>query len=337
MKRREAVQEIQKEFERKRRAAQKRLEEKKTAIYQRFPQLEEVEKAMTRKALLVTRAMLAEPNEQAGLLHELEAELKSLKTRRQTLMKEYRLTDSDFDPRWECNHCQDKGVLPDGTRCTCFQQALITRAYEMSNLADILQRENFYTFQAEVFSSEKFPGETRSPREHMTHHVWKECRRFVTDFRSPEEKNLLFYGPTGLGKTFMANCIAKALLDKGHTVIYQTAIQLMDSLRDHFFAHDSRDRDSEHLNQLFFCDLLIIDDLGTELANTFTNSQLFQLVNTRMLQGKKTLVSTNLPPSALMERYDDRICSRFFSHYQFIKFYGPDVRWEVQSREADGE
>lgn len=327
MKRSAVVQEIMKNYEKKRRFAEGRRLEKATAIYQRLPQLETLETKMKKKGISITKGLLSEPEKQQQLLKQLEEELTQLRRQRHDLMNQHGLKESDFEPVWECAFCQDRGILKDGSHCSCFKQQLINEAYQMSNLAGILERENFKTFRLDLFSTETVVAEGVSQRENMRQ-ILTECEGFAFNFDLPEEKNLLFYGPTGLGKTFMANCIAKSLLDRGHIVIYQTAIKLINLLENHQFAKDSRDKDPQTLERLFSCDLLIIDDLGTELTNTFTNGQLFQIINTRQLEGRKTLISTNLPPSILMERYDDRICSRIFAHYNFVKFIGRDVRWE---------
>lgn len=330
MRRSAVVQEIMKGYEKKRRLAERRRDEKIRAIHEMVPQLESLESQMTRQGLAITRALLSDPHRREALLTQLEEEMRRLQEQRKALMKTHGLTEADFQPHWSCPHCQDRGILKSGKHCTCFKQQLITQAYQMSNLAGILAKENFKTFRLDLFSDKETPEEGLSPRDNMLQ-VLQECEGFVFNFDEPNEKNLLFYGPTGLGKTFMANCIAKALLDREKVVIYQTAIKLIHLLENHQFGREGTPQDAQVLNRLFECDLLIIDDLGTELTNTFTNGQLFQIINTRHLEGKKTLISTNLPPAELMIRYDDRICSRLFAYYSFVKFFGKDVRWEKGS------
>jgi DNA replication protein DnaC len=318
------VKEIMKEYEKKRLKAVRQREEKTTAIYETLPELSAIEQQMTRKGLSVSRAMISSSEARDALMNQLRNELTVLKERRLRLLNQNGLTESDFEPPYECAKCNDRGILKTGQHCSCFKQQLINRAYAMSNLSGVLEKENFKTFRMDLFSKEKPAGEPLSPYDNMLQ-VLQECEGFVFNFDSPGEENLLFYGPTGLGKTFMANCIAKALLDREKSVVYQTAIKLISLLEKQHFG---KDQDPLTLERLFTCDLLIIDDLGTELINTFTNSQLFQIVNTRYLEGKKTLISTNLSPQDLMTSYDDRICSRLFAYYHFVKFFGKDVRWE---------
>ena len=137
-------------------------------------------------------------------------------------------------------------------------------------------------------------------------------------------KNLLFYGDTGVGKTFLSNCVAKELLDQGYSVIYFTAFQFFDILSKGVFQKDT-DAIAAHQN-IYDCDLLIIDDLGTEFANAFTSSQLFLCVNERILRNKSTIISTNLNMSDLAEMYSERVPSRITSNYTVIKLFGDDIR-----------
>lgn len=150
----------------------------------------------------------------------------------------------------------------------------------------------------------------------------------IQNFTKENEENLLFYGDTGLGKTFMSNCIAKALLDKGFTVIYQTSFKMFEIIEEYKFHNINNSISKENYNNLFECDLLIIDDLGTELTNTFTVSELFMILNTRLLNKKKTIISTNFSLSKLAETYTERISSRIFDKFTLVKFVGKDLRWE---------
>ena len=153
----------------------------------------------------------------------------------------------------------------------------------------------------------------------------KECRRFIDSF-DLSFSNLFFYGDTGVGKTFLSNCVAKELLDTGHSVIYFTAFQLFEIFEKNTF-HKTSDEDiiAAHQN-IFECDLLIIDDLGTEMLNSFTTSQLFLCLNERILRKKSTIISTNLPLVQVAETYSELIFSRISSHYIILKLFGDDIR-----------
>ena len=170
------------------------------------------------------------------------------------------------------------------------------------------------------------------PRENMVN-ISSICEGFVSNFKENNEENLLFYGTTGLGKTFMCNCIAKALLDKNKIVIYQTAFKILEIIERRRFGRDENRFDDFQYNLLFDADLLIIDDLGTELSNAFTNAEVFNIVNTRLINGTKTIISTNLTPKEISETYTDRVFSRVLEKFIPLRFYGPDLRyyrWEAK-------
>jgi DNA replication protein DnaC len=164
-----------------------------------------------------------------------------------------------------------------------------------------------------------------SPRENMQSIV-NTCRDFITQFDT-HARNLLFYGDTGVGKTFLTNCIARELLDTSHTVIYLTAFHLVDILQNNTFGQDDLDDSSENMfDYILDCDLLIIDDLGTELNNSFVTSQLFLCINERLGMRKSTIISTNLSLDELQNEYSERIFSRLVSNYEIMLILGDDIR-----------
>lgn len=299
-----------------------RLEE----IYSFIPRVKAIDQAIARAGMDLAKAALNSEDSLERLLKEIEEKIKSLKREKALLLTENNVPLSFLEIQYRCRTCNDSGYLEGGKMCKCLHQELIDRAYKMSNLSDILARENFNTFDIGFFSEEPFETEAMTPRENMRRIV-AECEGYTLNFNETDE-NLLFYGPTGQGKTFLCNCIAKALLDKGNTVVYQTAFNLIKVLENQRFAQNAQ-KDDMGYQYLFESDLLIIDDLGTEFVNTFSTLELFNVINTRLLNKKKTVISTNLSPSQLKETYSERISSRLFGHYQFLYFYGKDLRWEV--------
>jgi len=252
--------------------------------------------------------------------------LDQLKQERAILLTENNIPMQYLDENFTCNECKDTGFISNGRKCRCFRQELIIKAYGMSNLSNTLKKENFQHFNMDLFSDETFEGQSLTPKQNMMSTL-NVCEGFTFNFDEDNEENLLFYGETGLGKTFLTNCIAKALLDKGKIVIYQTSFKLLEILEELRFKNN---KDKEKYNLLFEADLLIIDDLGTEMTNTFTNSEIFNIINSRLLSNKKTIVSTNLSPKEMMDRYDDRIFSRLFSKFTVLHFFGKDLRWEIK-------
>ncbi len=216
----------------------------------------------------------------------------------------------------------------DGRRCHCFEQAAIDLVYTQSKIRSILQEENFSHFCLDYYSDTKKNSATGLTYRETARNAVIESLAFIRQF-DKEFHNLFLYGDTGTGKTFLSNCIAKELLDTGHSVIYFTAFQLFDILEKNKFQKDSKAEAS--MQHMFDCDLLIVDDLGTELANTFTVSQLFLCLNERILRKKATIISTNLGIDQLSTIYSERIFSRIVSSYTMIKLFGDDIRLQKKN------
>lgn len=225
---------------------------------------------------------------------------------------------------YTCPDCQDTGFIG-SQKCHCFKQAMVDLLYSQSNIHEILKKENFDTFDIRYYSEQKDRRLGISPRENMQSIV-NTCRDFISRF-DEQARNLLFYGDTGVGKTFLTNCIARELLDTSHTVIYLTAFHLVDILQNNTFGSDDMDDSGENMfNYILDCDLLIIDDLGTELNNSFVTSQLFLCINERLLARKSTIISTNLSLDELQNEYSERIFSRLVSNYEIMLILGDDIR-----------
>ncbi|MBQ7934434.1 MAG: ATP-binding protein [Lachnospiraceae bacterium] len=223
-------------------------------------------------------------------------------------------------PIYSCPHCQDTGYLPhDGNaraKCHCFRRRELALLYEQSNIQNMIENENFNTLSYEYYEGEDLARFKRAVEI---------CRNFVQNFKQ-DYHNLFFYGTVGTGKSFLSGCIAGEVLKCGYSVIYFSAVGLFDTLARLTF--DTRDKSelSALYEDLYGCDLVIIDDLGTELTNSFVTSQLFSCLNERHLRRKATIISTNLGLEELRDRYSDRVFSRITSNYQVCKLTGPDVR-----------
>lgn len=227
-----------------------------------------------------------------------------------------------LEPQYYCKDCKDTGYI-ENEKCHCFKQAAINLLYTQSNIRDILETENFEHFSYQYYSDSSINPTTGLSSLETAKRAVKECWNFINQFDT-KFGNLFFYGDTGIGKTFLSNCIAKELLNQSKSVIYFTAFQLFD-----VFAKSRFEKDSEfqEMNQhIFDCDLLIIDDLGTELTNSFTTAQLFLCVNERILRKKSTIISTNLAIDTLIDTYSERTFSRISSNYTMIKLFGDDIR-----------
>lgn len=323
------IHEILRDYENKRDKAKASRQKRVQEVYDKIPSIKKIDKELHKTGIAISKALINGVDDPQKKIDDFKLKLEELKRERAILLTENNIPLHYLDINYYCDKCNDTGFLPSGQKCKCFKQQLITRAYDMSNLSNVLEKENFKYFNLDLFSSEAFEGESITPKENMMN-ILNVCEGFVFNFDEDNEENLLFYGETGLGKTFLTNCIAKSLLDKGKIVIYQTSFKLLEILEDLRFRSSKDSNNKEKYNLLFEADLLIIDDLGTEMTNTFTNSEIFNIINSRLLSNKKTIVSTNLSPKEMMDRYDDRIFSRLFSRFTVLHFFGKDLRWETQ-------
>ncbi len=320
--------ELRFKFQKKRDKAKRDLEDRKNEIYTFIPRIKEIEKEINRLGLKIAKAVIIDATKSGNALDEIKKDMKLLKQEQAVLLTEHNIPMDYLVVHYECSKCSDTGFLESGKACNCYKQEMITSHYKHSNLTEIINKENFNTFNIDVFSDEHNEVLNSTIREHMTS-VLATCESFVYNFSKDEQKNLIFYGSTGLGKTFLCNCIAKALLDKGVTVLYQTAFRIVDTISSYRFAPKKTAQMKENYELLITCDLLIIDDLGTEMINSFTNTEIFNIINTRLLENRKTIISTNFSPMQVKENYSDRVSSRIFGHYEFVAFVGKDLRWDI--------
>lgn len=321
------VREILRKYEQKRYVNELDLENRKKNLYKKISELESIDDEMAKIGLKLAKAVLLDPASRENIVNDSKVKMNQLKEKRESLFKKYNIPDGYLNIKFQCPQCEDTGFLKNGEKCSCFKQEIINEAYKMSNLNTVLSKENFDNFNFDIFSDVRPEGSNISPRENMMD-IFSICEKFTLNFDN-EESNLLFYGSTGLGKTYMSNCIAKSLLDKGYVVIYQTSFRILEIIEDYKFKRDPNNTlATENYKNLFECDLLIIDDLGTELNNSFTNGEIFNIVNTRLVSGKKIIISTNLSLPQIGKVYTQRTLSRILDKFRIVKFVGNDLRWE---------
>ena len=295
---------------------------RKEALYKDFPEFKAIDDRIATLSMGATRKVLESPGRRSEIMDQLQNEIRELSNKRVALLERHKFPIDYLVPIYDCHDCEDTGFVQ-GERCHCLQKEIMKFSYGQSNLTHTLAHENFDHFSLDYYSNEVSDGESKSPRD-IAKRNYKTCYDFATSFGS-HSNNLLLHGKAGLGKTFLCNCIAKEALDLGFNVIYLTAFQLFRLIREYRFNYDS-DLSSEDIDAIYKCDLLIIDDLGTEGSNSFTTSELFSLINDRLLSEKPVVISTNLTPNELVNHYSDRIISRVLGHYLSLKFLGSDIR-----------
>lgn len=297
------------------------LRERKESLYARLPRLAEIEEALSLLGASTAKAALGNPEKIEEVLAGLKERQGRLTAERLEILAAAGLSPRLLELEYECGECRDTGYI--GNRqCVCMKRRVMDRLYDQSNVRDIIRQENFDTFDLRLFSSTPVPEEGISPKENAQRNL-KTAMAFAEDFTGG---NLLLYGGAGRGKTFLCNCIAREVLERGRTVLYLTAGQMFKRMEEIRFGRAEGEETAEWDEELLEADLLIIDDLGTEFATVFTASELFRIINDRKLRRKPVVISTNLDFPALMEQYSDRVMSRLIGEYTTLKFFGEDMR-----------
>ena len=275
------------------------------------------------------RAILAEMvraamRQSARSAEELEKESLALQEKRAALLVRGGYPRNYLDPIYSCPRCRDTGWA-DGKICGCLQK--LYRAEQTAELAPLLKQgnETFENFRLEYYSPVA-PASGVSPRAQMER-VLRTCRTYAESFGA-QSPNLLFTGEPGLGKTFLSAAIARVVASKGCGVAYDTVSGLLAAFEREKFSRDTDESSdaASRVRQLMRCDLLILDDLGTEMPTAFTQSALYALLDGRLRAGKKTIISTNLDRSGIETRYGAALASRLAGEYEWLEFLGRDIR-----------
>ena len=303
------------------------LEKRKKELYLSNPKLQQIDENLSNLSINTAKAILQ--NNSKNNIDNLKIEIEKLKKEKQQILKSLGLSMDYLQPLYDCKICKDTGyVFENGktSMCNCLKQKIYNIEYNQKN-ENIIKNQTFSNFNINLFSDEinqKKYNSSISPRENILD-IKEAAINFISNFDDENTKNLIFSGGTGLGKTFLSNCIVNALLEKGKTVMYQTAPVMLDNLIADLFAKpESQTGISANLLSV---DLLVIDDLGTESLNSLKFTELYKIINTRLLSKKtKTIISTNLDLKGLFQNYDERLASRFVGYYDIYRFYGEDIR-----------
>ena len=287
-------------------------------VISKIPRIGLLDDEIAAKSLEAARMRIADPDAD---LSAYQAEMKRVRDEKTALLEARGYPGDYLDVTYDCPVCRDTGYAG-GHRCKCFDRAAAEIVYGGGALRDVLKRENFDRFSFDVYSDKMTDeGMKMTPREsaEKAFAAAKELAAGITDGAS-----LYICGNTGVGKTFLAHCIADEALRSGCSVLFFSSPDLFDLLADSAFSRSDRENTGRGLIES--CDLLIIDDLGTELMNAFVGSELFRIVNGRAASGRSTVISSNLSLGELSSKYSERVFSRITSHYTIIKLTGSDIR-----------
>ncbi|MDO5555944.1 MAG: ATP-binding protein [Clostridia bacterium] len=324
------LNDLLKQYEKKRLNNIRDLENRKKELYLLHPELQEIDNKLTKISIKTAKSILQKNSENS--LSTLKKEVEKLKTEKKELLKNFNIPQNYLSINYNCNICKDTGYITKNgvtTMCNCLKQQIYNIEYNQKNINKI-DNNTFDNFNINLFSNivdEKKYHSKISPRENILE-IKNVAIDFINNFESSNTKNLIFSGGTGLGKTFLSNCIINQIIKNGKTVMYQTAPVMLDNLIADLFAKP--ENQSGISKNLLSVDLLVIDDLGTETMNSMKFTELYKIINTRLLNqnGKfvKTIISTNLDLKGLFNTYDERLASRFIGYYNIYRFYGDDIR-----------
>lgn len=332
---------IEKEYERKRKKAEIELANRRNDIYEAIPQVKQIDEYMRGLGILLGYRALNRnpssfiikslPKQYVNLdVEQIKSEIGELEHLKENLLIKNGYTSYYLTNTFECNECNDTGYISghDGTSkaCTCRKIIYSQKLKSISGVPNTDIFENFdVNYYCEKVNREAF-GISVSPKEQMEG-VYRRCKLFVEQFEDKSRNNMIFEGKAGLGKTFLANCIINALTDKGYSCLYVSATDLFK-----YFAPGFYDRDdcSEMVEFILNCNLLVIDDLGSEKQTETRYAELLDILNKRESNNKnklcKTIITTNMMPTQIKKNYDERVFSRIYGDYDLLKFAGEDIR-----------
>lgn len=302
---------------------QKRIEE----IKNKYPYIIELDNTIQKKCLGLSLAILR-GNISEEDISNLKDEIMDLRAKKCETLVSLGYSPDYLALHYQCNKCNDTGYIHD-KQCNCYKNKLVTLYYKDSDLEDAVKLHNFDTFDLSLFSNNHISEDKYSPRKNMENILHYILKNYISSF-SNHNDNLLFYGNSGTGKTFLSNCIAKELLDQGYLVVYKTSDELIRAFRDIKF-----NKKPELEDMLINCDLLIIDDLGAEQITDFSSTEFFTLLNKKILKKKKMLISTNLTLSMISQLYSERISSRLLGNFKLYKFYTDDIRIQLNLKKSN--
>ena len=313
-------------LEAQRKAREEAQERLRSEIYAKLPRVAAIDRELRRTITQIIAASLRDGSDPVPAIGVIRDKNLSLQAEKAALLTEHGYPADALDDKPACPKCSDTGWVG-ANMCACLK-ALCTEEQirELSKLLD-LGEQSFDSFSLDYYSPLPWPGESLSPRENMEL-VYEVCLNYAQKFGRFYFKNLFLSGAPGLGKTFLSACIARTVSENGHSVVYDTAgnvfaqFEARKFLRDSDDGREARDETRRYLG----CDLLILDDLGSELTTQFTQSALYELINGRLVGGKRTVISSNLSMEEAAVRYSPQIASRLEGEYHLLHFFGEDIR-----------
>ena len=316
----EIYQEAEKAMELRRLNSEEQLNIRRKNLFSRCPRAAEIENLIARTSIAAAKAVFGGANIKTELAKLKDSNL-ALQKELSDILKSYGLPENHLEQWYNCDKCRDTGYI-DGKMCSCMKKLMREVAYENLNKMTPLALSDFDSFSLDYYSKEVTQNARCSPYTKMTD-VLGFCKKYAKLFNETSN-SLLFQGPPGLGKTHLSLAIAREVIDKGYGVVYVSAPAIITKIENEHFDIRNQDKTTESI--VTECDLLIIDDLGTEFVTKFSISTVYNIINTRMIESKPTIISTNLTLTELQAYYNSRIISRIIGMLDRVEFVGTDIR-----------
>ena len=320
---------IREEYQTKTFAAQAEADARREELYAAIPSLREMDRRLAGFGLRIMESALHNGNTERDIA-ALRAENEQIRTARAELLRANGYPADYTDPQYECAKCRDTGFV--GIKmCSCMRRRLTEAGMESAGLSGLMARQSFENFSLDYY---KHDARVYSLMNVNLKKVRAYAEGFAMEKGKPAPESLLFYGGTGLGKTHLSTAVAQAVIERGYDVFYNSAVGMISDFECRRFGSGISQGDGDNTVRYTECDLLILDDLGTEVVNQFTLSCLHHVINTRLNLQKPTVISTNLSTTELRKMYSDRIVSRLTGEYLLIPFMGDDVRKQKLKEQA---
>lgn len=316
---------IREEYATKYLIAREEADLRRAEIHLAIPEVAEIDRALGRTGLSLMEASMQGEDVQARIaaVRKTNEELRHV---RAELLTSHGYPADYTEVRYECPLCNDSGFV-DTRMCVCMKKKLVEAGFEASGMGNLLREQSFENFDLTYYQND--PAAHRRMEQ-----ILARMRLYTESFEAGKSGNLVLFGGTGLGKTHLSSAVARGVIERGCDVFYVSAVSMLSDFERERFGNSAGGETGVGTDRYFSCDLLIIDDLGTEVNNQFTTSVLYNLINTRLNKRQSTVINTNLTQDEFRKRYWDRITSRVLGEYTVLPFLGTDVRAQKLSRKA---
>lgn len=314
-----AIRKIMNEYDEARTAARARREAMVEKVHNEFPEIKEIEQEINRLGIENFGNIIKNPEKSSEYNAEFEKKLKELNDKKEKILEENNIPKDYDEVKYKCEKCLDTGYA-DTEKCVCFKQKIINMRYDMSNMKELLH--DFSEFSMDYYGDKRIEQLGMTEKENMRI-IYNKALDFCENDKA---KSLFFYGGCGFGKTFLSSCIAKRMMDNGKSVIYTSASSLFSEYEDYKFGKTDSESFLNTRELIKDADLIIIDDLGTEVSSQLSLQFLNEIISERIALKKRMIISTNMNMKGIAAKYSDRIASRIYEIFEILHFVGKDIR-----------